>query len=173
MLFIVGLGNPDKKYNRNRHNIGFRILDTIASEFSVCWTTKENMMVIEIFCDNCSNLHQNVFLIKPQTFMNNSGKVIPYLKKKGILSEEILIVHDELEKGFGKISLKFGGSTRGHNGLRSIANQLGLNFWRLRFGIGRPERKEDVGDYVLSDFSLQEQKELEVLINQSIKIIKN
>jgi len=96
---------------------------------------------------------QPVLLIKPQTFMNSSGQVIPLLKKDGIKPENILVVHDELEHPFGKITMRVGGSHRGHNGLRSIIEAMGPDFARLRFGIGRPENREDVPDYVLQPFS--------------------
>ena len=89
---------------------------------------------------------------------------MPWLIKKGMSPEQILVIHDELEKPRGNIQIRFGGSARGHNGLRSIIGMIGADFHRLRFGIGRPERKEDVGDWVLSNFALPQQ-ELENLID--------
>ena len=106
-----------------------------------------------------------------RTFMNSSQKVLPFLQKKGIRSEEILVIHDELEKAFGKVSIKFGGSARGHNGLRSIIGTIGKDFWRLQFGVGRPDRSEDVGNYVLMPFSQEEEECIGELIEKSVDLI--
>ncbi len=163
---IIGLGNPGPKFQRQRHNIGFLVVDECARRNHANWQRKDIFDVAEI------QLHGNrVFLVKPQTFMNASGKVVSWLQKKGIAPENIVVVHDELEKPFGHLSVKFGGSARGHNGLRSIIDYCGKEFYRLRFGIGRPERKEDVGDWVLSDFS-ESQSELDVLIDQAADMLE-
>jgi len=115
---------------------------------------------------------RSLHVIKPQTFMNSSGRVLPFLLKKGIKGENILVVHDELEKPFGKLVIRFGGSPRGHNGLRSIQGMIGKDFWRLRFGIGRPEEKSQVGNYVLSPFLPEEENEIDVLIEETICLIE-
>lgn len=145
---IIGLGNPGPKFLKNRHNIGFLVLDALAENYNASWQKKDILELAEVRTDD-----KTILLIKPQTFMNTSGKVIPFLQKKGIKPENILVVHDELEMPFGKQKIKFGGSAKGHNGLRSIIDYVGKDFWRLSFGIGRPERREDVGNYVLSNFS--------------------
>jgi peptidyl-tRNA hydrolase, PTH1 family len=163
---IIGLGNPGPKFSGTRHNIGFKIIDQLANEKNANWDLKKNFEQTEININN-----QNLLLIKPITFMNNSGEVTPYLQKKGIKPEEILIIHDELEKPFGNISIKQGGSARGHNGLKSIIEKIGPNFWRLRFGIGRPEDREDVPNYVLNKFNPNEQDKLNKLINESVNLI--
>jgi PTH1 family peptidyl-tRNA hydrolase len=163
---IIGLGNPGNNYHYHRHNIGFRIVDELARKYNARWQKKDLAEVAEII------LHDHpVLLIKPQTYMNSSGKVIPLLQKKGIKPEEILVVHDELELPFGKVALKMGGSAKGHNGLKSIIEQCGDQFYRLRFGIGRPENREDVPTYVLTNFS-EDQQRIEVLIAESIKLIE-
>ena len=162
---IIGLGNPGPKYYQNRHNIGFRIVDALANRFNGLWDVKPNM---EVATANING--KNVLLIKPQTFMNTSGKVIPFLQKKGIKPDQILVVHDELEFPFGKITTRFGGSARGHNGLRSIIGVCGKDFLRLRFGIGRPEEREMVGQYVLQNFS-EPPQDVENLIDQAVDII--
>ena len=102
--------------------------------------------------------------------MNSSGKIIPSLLKQGIKTENLLVVHDELEKPFGKIEFKMGGSHRGHNGLRSIMEFCGPDFMRLRFGIGRPERKEGVADYVLSNFS-ENKSDVENMIEKAVEML--
>lgn len=145
---IVGLGNPGPKYIHHRHNIGFRVLDELAQRHNGSWRTKDNADIAEITIND-----QRIILIKPLTFMNDSGKVIPALLKQGIKPENILVVHDEMEKPFGNLSIRMGGSAKGHNGLRSIIGVCGMDFPRLRFGIARPERKEDVSNHVLSNFS--------------------
>lgn len=145
---IIGLGNPGRPYYFNRHSIGFRIVDALAQRHAGSWRARDDMEVAEIILNG-----NKVFLIKPQAFMNNSGRVIPWLTKQGIKAENVIVVHDELELPFGKLALKKGGSARGHNGLRSIITSIGEDFYRLRFGIGRPEQKEQVAAYVLQDFS--------------------
>ncbi len=165
---IIGLGNPDQKYYKNRHNIGFRVVDAIAEEYSASFKIADNLEYAQISLDENS---KPIYLIKPLTFMNKSGQAISFLTKKGIKIEEILVAHDELEKDFGKISIKFAGSARGHNGLRSIMEIAGQNFWRLRFGIGRPADKSEVSNYVLSNFSPEEESKIDQLIQESIDLI--
>ena len=162
---IIGLGNPGPKYHYNRHNIGFLVLDALAEKYHASWHKKPDRESADIEING-----EKITLIKPQTFMNDSGKVISSLMKQGIKAENILVVHDELEKPFGKIEFKTGGSHKGHNGLRSIIASCGSDFHRLRFGIGRPERKEDVPDYVLSNFARDEI--IEPLIDQAINMIE-
>lgn len=163
---IIGLGNPGPKFHFTRHNIGFLILDQLANTFNGNWLSKNKLEESEIIING-----KKILLIKPQTFMNDSGQVIPYLQKKGINPEEILVVHDELEMKFGKIKTVFAGGARGHNGLRSIISFCGADFYRLRIGISRPENKEDVGNYVLSNFS-EDKIELNKVIDEAIKEIE-
>jgi PTH1 family peptidyl-tRNA hydrolase len=165
---IIGLGNPGQKYFYTRHNIGFRVVDAIVYKYHETWSEKKEMMYASIRMDDGEVIH----VIKPMTFMNSSGRVLPFLIKKGITPEEIVVVHDELEKPLGNVSLKIGGSARGHNGLRSIIETIGKDFWRLRFGIGRPEHKEMVSQYVLSRFSPEEEDQLGGLIEKSIEILQ-
>ncbi len=163
---IIGLGNPGPKYYNNRHNIGFRVVDALADRFAGSWHQKGSMELAEI------TLHGNqLLLIKPQTFMNSSGNVIPFLQKKGVKPEEILVVHDELELPFGVLKLKMGGSAKGHNGLKSIIAHCGPEFMRLRFGIGRPEQREMVPDYVLQNFS-EKSDEIERHISEAVAMIE-
>jgi len=161
---IIGLGNPGQKFRLNRHNIGFLILDKLAEIYHSNWSQSDNFESTKIQINDNS-----ILLIKPQTFMNNSGQVISSLKKKSIHPEEILVVHDELELPYGKITLKFAGSAKGHNGLKSIISHMSDQFWRLRFGIGRPNNREDVPDYVLTNFK---EPDLESKIDEAIEKIK-
>lgn len=163
---IIGLGNPGPKYYYTRHNIGFRILDELANAYNLTWQTKDNMEIANLTLDG-----QKIILVKPQTFMNDSGRVIPGLLKQGIKAENILVVHDELEQPFGAVKIRLGGSARGHNGLKSIISVCGDQFVRLRFGIGRPANKEDVPNYVLEKFK-ENPAELENHIQQAVQVIE-
>jgi len=163
---IIGLGNPGPKYAGNRHNIGFKIVERLAERYGVLWDIKPKMEVTKINING-----KNIILVKPQTFMNTSGQVIPFLQKQGIKAENILVVHDELEFPFGKVKIRQGGSARGHNGLRSIIQGCGKDFVRLRFGIGRPPIKVMVGNYVLQNFS-EPSGQIEELIDESADMIE-
>ncbi|MFZ5953722.1 MAG: aminoacyl-tRNA hydrolase [Candidatus Dependentiae bacterium] len=145
---IIGLGNPGKQFEKTRHNIGFRVVEELVREYNGTWQTKPNMELSSIMVEG-----HKISIIKPQTFMNSSGKVIPELTKQGIKPENILVVHDELELPFAKLAIRLGGSARGHNGLKSIIQACGPDFYRLRWGIARPENREEVPDYVLKPFA--------------------
>jgi PTH1 family peptidyl-tRNA hydrolase len=145
---IIGLGNPGPRFAFTPHNAGFMVVDALADKYGGVWKEKDAMALCSITSGD-----KKITLIKPLTFMNLSGSIFSTLQKKGITPDHILVVHDELEKPFGAITFRFGGSHRGHNGLRSIIQAIGPDFTRLRFGIGRPERKEDVNDYVISRFT--------------------
>lgn len=162
---IVGLGNPGDNYKKNRHNIGFRVIDRLAEKYNSEFKKKDNFKIAHI------NINNNISLIKPETFMNNSGQISFYLKKNNILAKEILVIHDDLELDFGKIVFKFGGSSKGHNGLKSIINYIGHDFWRLRFGISRPEDKSQVPNYVLQNFNKEQELAINDLIEKSIDLI--
>lgn len=163
---IIGLGNPGAKYAHTRHNIGFRIVDALAYKYHATWHAKQNMKLAQV-----TILGKDIILVKPQTFMNHSGAVISYLTKQGIKSEQILVVHDELELPFGDVKVKFGGSAKGHNGLKSIIGACSDLFARLRVGIDRPEYKEQVPDWVLQNFN-KLATEVNAVIDQSITIIE-
>lgn len=151
---IIGLGNPGDRYYKTRHSIGYRVIDALAESYGSSWHDRGTLQTADITVNE-----RSLLLIKSNTYMNDSGKVIPYLLKKGIAASEILVLHDELEKPFGTMNIKIGGSHRGHNGLRSIMSMCGDGFYRLRIGIGRPEQKEEVPHYVLAPF---DNSELEV-----------
>lgn len=166
---VIGLGNPGKKYERTRHNIGFRLVDVLCQRYGGSWRTVNNMEHATIRIGEAGN---EIHLIKPITFMNSSGQVLPFLQKKGIKPEHIVVAHDELEKKFGDASLKLGGSAKGHNGLRSIIGTIGADFWRVRCGIGRPADRDEVGDFVLTPFTVQEEQEIPALLDRAIALLK-
>lgn len=161
---IVGLGNPGQKYEHTRHNIGFQVIDAFAHKYNIEWQEKDLMCVGQLQTND-----KLVLLIKPRTFMNASGKVIPFLLKKGIKPANILVIHDELELPFGKIKVRFGGSARGHNGVRSIIDVIGKDFARLSFGVSRPD-DGDVAAYVLEPFN-QSANELEYAIASAVNAL--
>ncbi|MBP6869356.1 aminoacyl-tRNA hydrolase [Candidatus Babeliales bacterium] len=164
---IVGLGNPGPAYSTTRHNIGFLVVDALADQNYGSWQTKQNMELCSI------NLGDHkIVLVKPMTYMNNSGEVLGYLKKQGITQENILVIHDELELPFGILKFRFDGSAKGHNGLKSIMAHGGSNFLRLRFGIDRPTNREDVPDYVLAKFR-ESSDTIAEKIEQACKFVTN
>lgn len=166
---LIGLGNPGQAYCNHRHTVGFKFIDFCATQFNASgWASGPQLERTSIRLNN----EQEIMLIKPQTFMNNSGSIISWLSKKGIKPENIIVAHDELEKPFGTVLLRFGGSHKGHNGLKSIMSQLGDGFWRLKFGIGRPTDKADVPSYVLTNFSVQEQQELPQLFEKGLQLLQ-
>lgn len=164
---IIGLGNPGKKYERNRHNIGFLVVDALSERHGGSWKETGCMQTATILINN-----KKITLVKPQTFMNSSGQVIPLLRKQGINTENILVVHDELEVAFGVVKSKIGGSAKGHNGLKSIIQASGFEFARLRCGIGRPAQKEEVPDYVLRNFS-ESANNVDAMINTAADSIES
>lgn len=159
MKLIVGLGNPGKKYEKNRHNIGFMAIDRFADEENFpAFKSKFQGEISEKNIDG-----QKIILLKPQTFMNESGQSVQLASKfYKILPEDIIVFHDELDLEPGKVRTKLGGGNAGHNGLRSIQACLGTpDFHRIRLGIGHPGHKDRVSGYVLSDFAKAEQDWLE------------
>jgi PTH1 family peptidyl-tRNA hydrolase len=166
---IVGLGNPGKEYDMTRHNIGFDCVESLAKalEFEG-WVHKKDM--------NCSLISgqagdQRVIMIKPDTFMNESGRAVQAVMHfYKITSDQVIVIHDELDIEFGKIQTKYGGGSAGHNGLKSIIQHIGENFARIRVGIGK-DSKVDPADYVLSKFSAEEQKMLPQLYREANAIV--
>jgi PTH1 family peptidyl-tRNA hydrolase len=150
-LLVVGLGNPGREYASNRHNAGAMVADELARRHGGSWRSKFSGQVAEIRLDG-----HKVALLKPETFMNESGRAVGAAARFYKLEpREVLIVHDEGDFDLGRLELKLGGGLAGHNGLRSIAQHLkSQDFLRLRIGVGRPERGDPrpLADYVLSDF---------------------
>jgi len=159
---IVGLGNPGKKYQRTRHNVGFLLLDELARSEGIDFTLQSRFFgsLAEVVTEK-----GKIYLLKPNTFMNRSGQsVSSVMKYFKITSEEILVIHDELDFSVGSMKLKFSGGHGGHNGLRDIISALDTkDFVRLRLGIDRPSSSSLVADYVLSDFPKADVKNIEML----------
>ena len=163
MILLVGLGNPTPDSNDNRHNIGFKIIDAINQKFNL--SKQKPKFKGLLTTGNIAN--KKVYAIKPLTFMNNSGicirELIEYFK---IDAENVIVFHDDLDVDFSKIKVKFGGSSAGHNGIESIDKFIGKDYSRVRIGIGKPEKKIEVSDFVLTNFTEEEKIELQ-------KVIKN
>ena len=145
MKLIVGLGNPGMKYQNNRHNIGFLTVDYLIDKFN-------SSKISSKFKGDLYKFKDYLFL-KPLTFMNLSGESVKLVKDfYKIDNENIIIIHDDIDLAVGALKFKKGGSNGGHNGLKSVDKLIGNDYWRIRIGIGRPERKDQVVNYVLSDF---------------------
>lgn len=162
MLLIAGLGNPGPKYERNRHNIGFMAADEIVRRHSFgAWRTRFQSMVAE-----GTVAGQKVMVIKPMTYMNESGRAVgEALRFFKLEPADVTVIHDELDLAPGKIRIKLGGGHAGHNGLRSIDAHIGDGFRRIRVGIGHPGDKNRVHNYVLSDFAKAEQPLVERIVD--------
>lgn len=166
---VVGLGNPGSKYAKNRHNVGFMVLDRLASGVG----TTVSRIKFKGHYATASLEGRSVALLKPMTFMNLSGQsVVPARTFFNVIDANIIVVHDEIDLPFGAVKVKVGGGHAGHNGLRSIIAQLGgRDFIRVRVGVGRPVHGE-VADFVLSDFSQEERAWLPDLIDQSVDALR-
>jgi len=157
-ILLAGLGNPGPRYEGNRHNIGFLVLDELAAR--VGGRFKAHKGGADVLESRLAG--RKVALAKPRSFMNLSGgPVAGTARFYKIPADGVVVVHDELDLPFGALRLKLGGGDNGHNGLRSITKSLGTkDYYRVRFGVGRPPGRMDAADYVLKDFSATERKEL-------------
>lgn len=168
MKLIAGLGNPGREYERHRHNVGFMVVEALARRARADFTQEK----FEARIATGTVGGEKVLFVLPQTFMNLSGKSVAGAAKfYKVPTSDVLVIHDELDLPFGRLQLKAGGGTGGHNGLKSIVGLLGdESFPRLRFGIGKPEgpnAKERVHGHVLSNFSTEEQPQLPALLDRA------
>jgi len=157
-LLIAGLGNPGARYERDRHNVGWMVVDELARRGEVTFKSKFNGRMSETRMGDA-----RIALLEPETYMNESGRSISaaarYFK---VAPEDVLVIHDDVDLDVGRLQARLGGGLAGHNGLRSIAQSLGTpEFLRLRVGVGRPGRGDprDVADYVLAPFDAHEDRE--------------
>ncbi len=166
---IVGLGNPGKEYEATRHNAGFWWVDQVCAE------TGSKLNLEAKFFGHAGKLNgaSEVWLLKPTTFMNVSGRAVGAIAKfYKIAPDEVLVIHDELDLPPGTVKLKKGGGHGGHNGLKDITAQLGpQDFWRLRIGIGHPGDKSQVANFVLHAPTRDEQALIEQNIDQSTTLL--
>ena len=154
-LLVVGLGNPGREYERTRHNVGWLVVDELARRLEGRWREKFSGRLAEVRVDGL-----RLALLKPETFMNDSGRSVSAAARFfKIEPESLLVVHDDVDLEAGRLQARSGGGLAGHNGLRSLAQALGTqDFLRLRIGVGRPGRGDprSVADYVLSPFATEE-----------------
>jgi peptidyl-tRNA hydrolase, PTH1 family len=154
-LLVVGLGNPGREYERNRHNVGFMVVDELARRHGGSWRGKFAGKLADVRIDD-----HRIGLLKPETYMNESGRAVAAAGSFYKLEPDaILVIHDESDLDTGRLQVRLGGGLAGHNGLRSVAQHLGSQeFLRLRVGVGRPERgdRRPLADYVLDDFEPHE-----------------
>ena len=167
---VVGLGNPGPTYAGNRHNVGFMVLDLLAER--VGGRFKAHKGRADVVEGRLAG--QPVVLVKPKSYMNESGG--PVSSVRGFFKvplEQVVVVHDELDIPYGTVRLKRGGGDNGHNGLRSLTSSLGSrDYLRVRVGIGRPPGRQDPADFVLKDFSSVERRELGFHVDRSADAVE-
>ena len=166
MHLIVGLGNIGEKYQLTRHNVGFMVIDEITKNLTTSNIQKSNFH---------STLEKSAYDLysKPTTFMNNSGMAVQAIKEYYKLEmEDLIVIHDDIDLPFGTVKFKIGGGHGGHNGLRSLDAHITKEYIRIRVGIGKPQDKADVANYVLSNFSKEELNKLADIINHIIEAIE-
>ena len=166
MRLLVGIGNPEKSYERTRHNIGFRALDVLCKKQAGTWRSKKKSRGLVCALDE-------VVLIKPETYVNNTGDAVEAaLKKYGASPSDFLFVCDDVNLALGKIRLRDSGSAGGHHGLESVIRAFGSeDFPRLRIGVGSESMpKDDLTEFVLGDFAPGEQKKLETVLEKAVSV---
>jgi PTH1 family peptidyl-tRNA hydrolase len=170
---VVGLGNPGAEYARHRHNAGFLVADVLAGRMGGRFG-RHRKAVAEATEGRLTLGGPRIVLAKPRTYMNLSGGAVVGLANfYKVPLDQIIAVHDELDLGYGVLRLKRGGGEGGHNGLRSMSKSLGSrDYLRVRFGIGRPPGRQDPADYVLSDFTTAERKELDFLVDRAADAVE-
>lgn len=177
---VVGLGNPGPTYASHRHNVGYRVVDDLAARAQVTFSRSPGLRAqlaqARLGAAGLGSVGagSSVYLLKSQTFMNESGlavgKAAAYYK---VEPGNIVVVHDELDLDFGQLRLKRGGGDNGHNGLKSIRNSLGTgDFYRVRFGIGRPPGRQDPAAFVLSGFPSALTEDLAVEVGRAADAVE-
>ncbi|QQG50026.1 MAG: aminoacyl-tRNA hydrolase [Candidatus Berkelbacteria bacterium] len=165
MKAIIGLGNPGRKYDRTRHNIGFRIVEALVHKLHGEFN-EGGYIPAQYFKSG------DVEILKPLTYVNESGVVANKIKQKhGLDHEDIWVIHDDVEIPFGEVRVKLGGSSGGHNGIKSIDEAIGPEYWRIRVGVGRDAKFVELADYVLAPFTEEEEKELGSVIDRVVSYL--
>ena len=170
MLLLVGLGNPGLRYENNRHNVGYMVVDDIVQQYSFgTYRAKFRGQVADGVIRG-----QRILVLKPETFMNESGRSVQKaMRFYKIAPRNVIVAHDELDLAFGKLRFRTGGGLAGHNGLLSIQNYIGSDFSRIRIGIGHPGGKELVNSHVLGDFSSAERQHVRSILGGISKSIES
>ena len=153
MILIIGLGNPGDKYENNRHNLGFMVVDDIAEKKGVVFRLEH---MYESRYAEMGEIDERIKLVKPDTFMNESGRAVEKTKNYWkVDSEDIWVIHDDVDLELGKVKVQLGGSSAGHRGVQSVIDHVGEQFWRIRVGIGRHDQIP-TDAWVLKDFTSEE-----------------
>src|SRR3954470_15999892 len=173
---VVGLGNPGREYERNRHSIGFAVAELLAGRIGARFSAARRAQAV--LAEGRLGVGADaprLIIMKPMTFMNLSGGPVSSLRQfYKVPAGQVVAVHDALDLPYGQLRAKFGGGEGGHNGLRSISQSLGTkDYLRTRFGVGRPPGRQEPADYVLSDFNATERKELEFLVDRAADITES
>jgi len=171
VFLILGLGNPGPQYQYTRHNVGFLALDALAEKYGVR-LSKHNLNAL---WGQGSIGQETVLLAKPMTYMNESGLAAKSLLRKcNLQADRMIVLHDEIDLPLGKIKLKCKGGDAGQKGVRSIIQRLGDDeFARIRIGVGRPEDRKDIVDYVLSPFERDENETLSMVLEQAVAKVED
>jgi PTH1 family peptidyl-tRNA hydrolase len=157
-VFILGIGNPEEKYNNTRHNIGKNWVEKIAKDHDLSFVKKSKLK-----CSICE-IKPYVYLVVPEVYVNETGKVASLLKRYlNAKPEQILVLHDDIDTQIGEAKFKSGGGDGGHNGLKDLSNVIGKDFKRLKIGVSHPGRKNEVTNWVLGKFKPEEAHALEGL----------
>lgn len=167
---VVGLGNPGPQYVANRHNVGFLVLEILADRVRANFKAhKSRADVVETRLGDA-----RAVLAKPRSYMNESGGPVASLRDFfKVPVDRMIVIHDELDLPYGSIRLKVGGGDNGHNGLKSLRRSLGSgDFYRVRFGIGRPPGRQDPADFVLRDFSATERKDIDLHLERAADAVE-
>lgn len=174
---VVGLGNPGPSYSGHRHNIGYLVTDELATRMSSSFRAHKSGRadVVEGRFGTPGAPGPRVVLARPRCYMNESGGAVSTLAKfYKVPADRIIAIHDELDIGFGTLRVKLGGGDNGHNGLRSMRASLGTgDFYRVRAGIGRPPGRQDVADFVLSNYSTVERRELPFQVDHAADAVES
>ena len=170
-MLIVGLGNPGKEHAAQRHNIGFMAVDRFheAHDFSN-WTMKKDLQAMESSGQIAST---KIILIKPTTFMNNSGEAVQKIQKfYRIYNGDTIVIYDDIDVNFGTIRTRIGGGSAGHNGIKSLSQHIGEDYGRVRVGIGpKTHEKMDSADFVLQDFNVKEQEAIPKILKEVASLL--
>lgn len=166
MRIVVGLGNPGSAYADTRHNVGFMVVEELARRWHASLAPSTDARLAESVIAG-----EQTMLIEPQLYMNRSGTAVAAVRPQ-LVASELIVIHDDLDLEFGCVRVKRGGGTAGHRGLDSIAAWCGTEFTRVRAGIGRPARGEDVADFVLSPFASEQREAVAVAIQRAADAVE-
>lgn len=172
MTLLVGLGNPGDRYEFNRHNAGFLVLDALAERLgNTNWQVDPYCFDSQFITTTLGEQHLK--LMKPGTFINESGKAVAKtLGDAGEDAANLWVIHDDTEIPLGEVRVKFAGTSGGHNGIKSLDDAITPEYWRIRIGVGRPENREhDLAAYVLANFTAEEEKLLQQVVDQTVSYL--